>query len=124
LLNASVSNNVLHLELTGWSRWLAPSRGLDIPLSCIKSATGGPAGLPKFRWTDLRLGGTHVPGRVATGRFWMGSPHRWVFLDLRRSSKGVLILELQNYRYEVVMVEVDDVARVLKMILETGGGPL
>jgi hypothetical protein len=58
----------------------------------------------------------HVPGRLATGRFWMGSPHRWVFLNLRKSSKEVLVLELQNYRYDVVMVEVDDVARVLEMI--------
>jgi hypothetical protein len=42
--------------------------------------------------------------------------HRWVFLDLRRSSKEVPVLELQNYRYDVVMVEVDDVARALEMI--------
>jgi len=46
----------------------------------------------------------------------MGSPHRWVFLDLRRSSKEVLVLELQDYRYDAVMVEVDDIARVLEMI--------
>jgi hypothetical protein len=95
---------------------LALSRGLDIPLACIKSATAGAPGLPKFRWTDLRLGGTGVPGTLAVGRFWMGSPHRWVFLDLRRSSKEVLVLELQDYRYDAVMVEVDDIARVLEMI--------
>ena len=68
----------------------------------------------------MRLGGTYVPGKLATGRFWIGSPHRWVFLDLRRSSKEVLVLELQNYRYDVVRVEVDDVAWVLKMIREVG----
>jgi len=95
---------------------LALSRGLDIPLACIKSATAGAPGLPKFRWTDVRLGGTGVPGTLAVGRFWMGSPHRWVFLDLRRSSKEVLVLELQDYRYDAVMVEVDDIARVLEMI--------
>jgi hypothetical protein len=81
-------------------------------------------GLPIFRWTDPRLGGTHVPGKLARGRFWMGSPHRWTFLDLRRSSKEVLVFEPQNYRYDVVMIEVDDVARVLKMIREAGAGPL
>ena len=111
---------MLHLELVGWSKWLALSRGLDIPYSCIMSATAGAAGLPKFRWTDLRLGGTHVPGSLATGRFWMGSPHRWVFLDLRKSSIEVLVLELVNYRYDVVMVEVDDVTRVLAMIDAVG----
>lgn len=119
LVKASLRNGVLHLELVGWSTWLALSRGLDIPLSCVKSAAPGPPGLPKFRWTDLRLGGTHVPSTLATGRFWMGSPHRWVFLDLRQSSKEILVLQLEDYRYDVVMVEVDDVTAVLKMI---GGG--
>jgi len=54
----------------------------------------------------------------------MGSPRRWVFLDLRQSSTQALALELQNYRYNVVMVEVDDFARVLKLIREAGEGPL
>ena len=79
-----------------------------------------PVGLPEFRWTDLRLGGTHVPGRLATGRFWMGAPHRWASLDLRQSSIEVLVLELVNYRYDVIMVEVDDVTSVLAMIRTAG----
>ena len=116
MVRTSVKNGVLHLELVGWDQLLALSRDLDIPFACIKSATAGAPCLPKFRWTDLRLGGTGVPGTLAVGRFWMGSPHRWVFLDLRRSSKEVLVLELQDYRYDAVMVEVDDIARVLEMI--------
>ena len=118
MVKACVRNGVLHLELIGWSRWLALSRGLDIPLPCIKTAAAGTPGLPKFCWTDLRLGCTSVPGTLAAGRFWMGSPHRWVFLDLRRSSKEVLVLEPQNYRYDAVMVEVDDVAGVLEIVRE------
>ena len=89
-----------HLELVGWDQLLALSRGLDIPLACIRSATAGAPGIPKFRWTDLRLGGTGMPGTLALGRFWMGSPRRWVFLDLRRFSNEVLVLELQGYRYD------------------------
>jgi hypothetical protein len=50
----------------------------------------------------------------------MGSPHRRTFLDLRRSSQEVLALELQNHRYDVVMVDVDDVRGVLEMIREAG----
>ena len=75
----------------------------ELPLFCIKSAATGAPGLPKFRWTDLRVGGTGVPGTLAMGRFRMGSTHRWVFLDLRRSSNEVLVLELQNYRYDAVI---------------------
>lgn len=85
MVKASVSNGILHLELTGRGKWLGLSGGLDIPLSCVKNAAAGAPGLPKFRWTDLRLrvGGASVPGMLAIGRFWMGSPHRWTFLDLR-----------------------------------------
>jgi hypothetical protein len=122
MVKASIENAVLHLQLIGWSRWLALSRGLDIPLSCIRSAAAGAPGLPKLRWTDLRFGGTSVPGTLAMGRFWMGSPHRWVFLDLRRSSEEVLLLKLHNYSYEAVMVEVEDVSRVLEMIHEASEG--
>jgi len=74
------------------------TEGLDILLACIRSAATGAPGLPKFRWTDFHLGGTSVPGILAAGRFWMASPHCWVFLDLRRSSKEVLVLKLHNYR--------------------------
>jgi len=89
LVKASVGNGVLHLELISWSRWLALSRGLDIPLPCIKTTAAGAPGLRKFRWIDLRLGGTRVPGTLAAVRFWMGYPRRWGFLHLRRSSKEV-----------------------------------
>ena len=89
MVKASVGNGVLHLELISWSRWLALSRGLDIPLPCIKTTAAGAPGLRKFRWIDLRLGGTRVPGTLAAVRFWMGYPRRWGFLHLRRSSKEV-----------------------------------
>jgi hypothetical protein len=69
----------------GAGGWHFPS--FDIPLACVRSAAAGAPHLPKFRWTDLRLGGTSVPGTLAAGRFWIGSSHRWMFLDLRRSSK-------------------------------------
>jgi hypothetical protein len=60
LVKASVKDSVLHLELLGWSKWLAISGSLDIPLHCIKRASAGAPGLPEFRWTDLRTGGTSV----------------------------------------------------------------
>ncbi len=51
----------------------------------------------------------------------MGSPPRWTFLALRRSSREVLVLELRDYRYGVVRVEVGDVASILAMIRDAGG---
>jgi hypothetical protein len=118
LAKASISDSVIHIELSGWSKLLAISGNLHIPLRCIKHAAMGAPGLPRFHRTDLRTGGTSLPGVLAVGRFSMGSPRRKVFLDLRRSSKQVLALELENHRYDAVLVEVEDVARALAMIAE------
>jgi hypothetical protein len=65
----------------------------------------------KNTFTSRPLSGSTKRSAVRTG-----SPYRWVFLDLRRSSKEVPVLELQKYRCDIVMVEVDDVARALEMI--------
>ena len=121
MVKAYISDGILHLGLSGWSKLLAICSSLDIPLGCIKRARAGAPGLPKFSWTDLRTGGTSLPGILAAGRFSVGSPRRKTFLDLRRSSKQVLSLELENYAYDAVLVEVDDIARVLAMIGEAAG---
>ena len=123
MVKASINGGVLHLELLGWSKWLAISSNLDIPLRCITRATAGAPGLPEFRWTDLRTAGTSLPGIFAVGRFSMASPRRRTFLDLWRSSKQILSLELENYRDDAVTVEVDDIAQVLQMINEPAGKP-
>ena len=124
MVRASIKDDILHLDLLGWSKLLAISRSLDVPLHCIKRSTAGPPGLPRFRATDLRTGGTSLPGILAAGRFSMGSPRRRTFLDLRRSSKEVLSLDLENYRYDAVLVEVEDVHLVLEMIHEAAPGPV
>src|SRR5271169_1263928 len=59
------------------SSFVTAGGSAEQPLPCIKSAAAGAPGLLKFRWTDLRLGGTGAPGTLAAGRFWMGPPHRW-----------------------------------------------
>jgi hypothetical protein len=116
MVEVTVQNGAIHIEVLGNSRMLAFKRTLDIPIRCVERAVAGPPGLPSFRWTDLRLGGTGVPGRIAAGTYYMGRPHRWTFLDLRQSSENVLVLELKDYRYGAVMVEVADVQKTLQLI--------
>jgi hypothetical protein len=116
MVEVSIEDGTLHLELLGWSKLAALAGSLDIPLACVKSAAAGPPGLPKFQWGDRRVGGTGLPGLVAAGRFIMGTPRRHAFLDLRGSSKDVVVLELADYRYDLVMVEVADASRALQVI--------
>ncbi len=109
-------DNVIHVEMLGWSKLFTLRRSLDIPAQCVRGAVAGEPGLPPLRWSDLRLGGTALPGLIAAGTYYMGRPRRWVFIDLRRSSKNVLVLELEGYRYSTLMVEVADVAQALRLV--------
>ena len=118
MIDPSVKAGVLHLEVLGWTKLWALASSLDIPIPCIKSAHVGTPGLPTFQRGDLRMGGTSVRGLFAAGTFAMGSPRRRTFLDLRRSSKDVLVLALENHKYDLVMVEVKDAERALQMIRE------
>jgi hypothetical protein len=79
-------------------------RSIDVPLSALKNVTIG-AGMPKFLWSDVRVLGTGMPGRIAVGTYWLGSPHRWAFLDVRSSSKNVVLLEIEGQFYRSIIVE-------------------
>ena len=98
----------LHIDVLGWSAILGLRRSLDIPPGHVRGVRVGPPGLPTFRFGDLRTLGTSLPGVVAVGSFRMGRPWRRVFLDLRRSSREVLVLELEGWRYDCIMAEVRD----------------
>jgi hypothetical protein len=107
MVELSVKGNHLHIEVLGWSKLLGFKRHLDVPLSAIKRVTAS-TGLPRFRWTDLRLLGTGIPGVIAVGTYWIGSPRRWAFLDVRKSSKEVVTVEMEGFSYELLIVEVKD----------------
>ncbi len=121
MVNLSVIGNVLRVEVLGWRKLLAFISSFDIAIDCIVRASIGPAGLPNFRRTDLRIGGTSLPGWFALGRFYMGQPQRTVSLDLRKASKEVVVLDLKNSKFELVMVEVDNARRSVERIGEAKG---
>ena len=104
MVELSVKGDNLHLEVLGWDKFLGMKGSIDVPFKAIKKVSAA-AGLPKFRWTDLRVMGTGFSG-VAIGTYWIGSPHRWAFLDVRRSSKEVIFLELEGQFYSSIIVEV------------------
>jgi len=50
------------------------------------------------------------------GTYWIGSPHRWAFLDVRRSSKDVVWLEIEGQFYSSLIVEVRDAQFAIRQI--------
>jgi hypothetical protein len=117
MVELSVNGKDLHFEILGWSKLLGMKSSIDVPLNAIKSVAAA-AGLPKSRWTDLRVLGTGFPG-IAVGTFWRGSPHRWAFLDVRSSSKEVVSLEIEGQFYRSIIVEVKNAQAAIEQIRST-----
>ena len=115
MVELSVIGSDLHIEILGWDKFLGFRGSIEVTLAAIKSVTTA-AGLPKFKWTDLRVLGTGMPGSIAVGTFWMGSPHRWAFLDLRSSSKEIVSLEIEGQFYRSIIVEVKNAQDAIEQI--------
>jgi hypothetical protein len=122
MVEVSIRGDALHLEILGWSRLLGFRRGLDIPLKSIKRVSISDP-LPRFRFGDIRVLGTSLPGAIAVGTFWMGSPHRWAFLDVRKKATEILSLDLDGYRFGRVVVEVKDAHLAGHLIRAAAGLP-
>ena len=122
MVELSVNGKDLHIEILGWSKLLGMKSSIDVPLGAIKSVAAT-AGLPKSRWTDLRVLGTGSPGTIAIGTYWMGSPHRWAFLDVRSSSKEVVSLEIEGQFYRSIIVEVKNAQDAIEQIRSTAPLP-
>ncbi|HEV2170997.1 MAG TPA: hypothetical protein VGR40_08620 [Candidatus Binatus sp.] len=121
MVELTVRGDQLHVEILGWSKLLGFKSSIDVPLVAIKSVDAN-AELPKFRWTDIRALGTSIPGAVAVGTYWIGSPHRWVFLDVRRSSKDVVSVEIEGEFYSRLIVEVKDAPIALALLQSSLAG--
>ena len=122
MVELSINGKDLHIEILGWSKLLGMKSSIDFPLSAIKSVAAT-AGLPKSRWTDLRVLGTGFPRRIAVGTFWRGLPHRWAFLDVRSSSKEVVSLEIEGQFYRSIIVEVKNARAAIEQIRSTAPVP-
>ena len=115
MVELSVRGNDLHVELLGWSKLLGLKSSFEVPLKSIRRVTAG-TGMPQFGWGDIRVLGTGIPGVMAVGTHWIGSPHRWAFFDVRRWSKEIVTLELEGQRYDTVTVEVEDAQAAIQRI--------
>src|SRR5260370_40433199 len=120
MVELSVKGSDLHVEILGWDKFLGMKSSIDVPLKAIKSVSAA-AGLPTFQWTDLRVLGTGFPRSIAVGTYWIGSPHRWAFLDVRSSSKEVVYLEIEGQFYRSIIVEVKNSQAAIEQIRGSNG---
>ena len=111
MVQISVNGDTLTVEVLGWSKlWCLKSR-LDVPLGCIRQVTADGV-LPKGFW--LRAPGTAFPGFIKAGSYWNGS--QWSFWDVRRRRDNVVVIAVSGWKYDFLVVEVNNLPVTLLMV--------
>ena len=117
MVELSIEQGDLVVEIRGWSRLWAFKRHLRVPLSQIRAVRWDPT-VAKGWWKGWRVPGTHIPGVITAGTFYRrGGRDFW---DVRGGSKAVTI-ELERGKYRRLVVEVADPQSTVTRINEALG---
>jgi hypothetical protein len=109
MVEISIADETLHLEVQGWDKLWALKSRLTIPLARVRSVRADPE-VARDWWHGIRAPGTELPGVITAGTFYQQG--RRIFWDVRRP-ENTIVLELADDRYDQLIVEVDDPQRVV-----------
>lgn len=111
MVEISIKEGHLFLEVIGWHQLLSFKKHLEIPLSHVRDVKICPE---KSRYpTGWRAPGSFVPGLIAAGSYhWKGKHFFW---DVHDANKA-LTIELENEYYSNLVVEVADPQETLRLI--------
>jgi hypothetical protein len=117
MVELSIDQGDVLIEVRGWSRLWALKSRLRVPLSHVRAVRWDPT-VVRGWWKGWRLPGTHIPGVIVAGTLYRrGGKEFW---DVRDGSKAVTI-ELERDRYAQIVVEVAEPQRVVDVINEALG---
>jgi hypothetical protein len=111
MVEISLRGDLLQIDVLGWSRlWSLKSR-LDVPPQHVRRIRRD-GQLPQGFW--LRWPGTSIPGIIKAGSFWNG--RRSSLWDVRRRPDKVVVIELSGWKYDYVVVEVENPALTVEQV--------
>ena len=105
MVEISLTDDHLHLEVKGLDKLWAFRSQLDIPLAHIHGVRHDPEAASGW-FHGIKLPGTNLPGVITAGTFYEGSGQK-VFWDVHDSAKSIII-ELHDDRFDELIVEVSD----------------
>ena len=111
MVRIQIADGVLTIEVQGLHQvWALKSR-LQFPLSSVGDVRLNPqlAGRPR----GLRAPGTYIPRLITAGTFY-ADKKRW-FWDVS-DPNNALVIELENQKYQVLVVEVANPGQVAAQI--------
>ena len=116
MVDVSVEQGRLRLEVQGWDKMWALRSRLEIPLEHVYSVRIDPEPA-RGAWHGLRLPGTEIPGLLTAGTFYQKGD--WVFYDVHDPERTV-VLELDHEHYKRLVIEVDDPPAVVSLLKANG----
>ena len=117
MVEISVRGDMLEIDVLGWSRLWSLKRRLMAPLRCVQQIRRD-GELPQGFW--LRWPGSFIPGVIKAGSFWNG--RRGSFWDVRRQPDKVVVIELSGWKYDYIVVEVENPAVTVEQVRAAIGG--
>jgi hypothetical protein len=104
MVEISITEDHLHLEVKGLDKLWAFKSQLDIPLDHIRDVRHDPETASGW-WRGIRLPGTYVPGVLTAGTFYKRGQR--IFWDVHHPPNSIII-ELHDDRFDALIVEVSD----------------
>lgn len=113
MVEYSIRDGVLTLELLGLHKLWALKSRLELPLAEIRAVRRADRERDRVTFPWIRMPGTYFPGLIAAGTFYRGKERAfWDVSNFRRA----IALELEGGRYDRVVVEVADPERAVETI--------
>jgi len=113
MVEISLTDDHIHLEVKGLDKLWAFRSQLDIPLAHIRGVRHDPDAASGW-FHGVKVAGTNLPGVITAGTFYQGSGQK-VFWDVHDPAKSIII-ELHDDRFDELIVEVSDPMSAVEQI--------
>jgi hypothetical protein len=101
MVELSISDSNLELQVRGADKLWALRSSLEIPLQHIAGIRADPA-TARGWWHGIKLLGTDIPGVLTAGTFYQHG--RRIFWDVH-TPENTVVIELRDERYDELIVE-------------------
>lgn len=112
MVELSVAEGKLKIDVRGADKLFALKSSLEIPLEHIAGARADPE-VARGWWHGLRMPGTQLPGVITAGTFYQHGQR--IFWDVHNPD-NTIVIELRDERYNELIVEVPDPQSAVGMI--------
>ena len=113
MIEISVQDGELILDLKGIDQLWALKMELDIPLENIESVEAIAPQLNNWN-KGIRFPGTHLPGFIVAGTFYQDGKR--LFWNVKRKDDAAVILRLKDERYDELIIGVEDADATISFI--------